>query len=143
MYSDPGHKRRGTAVAKGRGWGGIVWKITVSIVLLLALIAVVSRRKPAAPTIVYRTVEAAQQTVKNCTTPGTNVTCNCPPAAPNINEGVPSDGVLRLANKVTSTTVDNILDAASSKDPAGQTVRVSNISRNWIPSFPYEPKVLL
>ncbi|CAL8463439.1 g2973 [Coccomyxa elongata] len=46
-------------------------------------------------------------------------------SAPNIEEGVSPDGVLRLANKVTSTTVDNILDAASSNDPAGQTVRVN------------------
>ena len=124
MYNDLGQKRRGTAAVKGRGWSGNYWKIAVSIILGLALFAAVSQRKSPAPTIAYRIVESAQQVLKNCTTPSTNVSCNCPPAAPNIDEGVPSDGVLRLANKVTSTTVDNILDAASSKDPAGQTVRV-------------------
>lgn len=109
---------------KGRGWGGISWKIVVLVILGLILIAAISRRKPAPPTIVYKTLESAQQTLKNCTTPATNVSCNCPPAAPNITDGASSDGVLRLANKVTSTTVDNILDAASSKNPTEQTVRV-------------------
>ncbi|CAL5223668.1 g6216 [Coccomyxa viridis] len=40
-------------------------------------------------------------------------------------DGASTDGVLRLANKVSSTTVENILDAASSNDPSEKTVRVN------------------
>ena len=44
-----------------------------------------------------------------------------------------ADGVLRLANKVSSTTVENILDAASSNDPSEKTVRVRNLRfSKWV-----------
>jgi hypothetical protein len=126
MYNDlGGPRRRGTTVNnRGKSCSLLFWKIGLPLLLGLALLAIYVQRSPIPDSAVVGTSQTAEQHI-NCTTPKANVTCNCPPAAINISDAATPDGLQRLANKVTTKTVEKIVDAAGSTNPTDQTVRVS------------------
>lgn len=124
MVNDLSARRRSLGNTRQTS-ASIIWKIGIPLLCGLAFLILLSRRQVTSTGFVQSTTKAQVQ-VSNCTQAGPaqgNVSCNCPPT-PNITDGASTDGVLRLANKVSSTTVENILDAASSTDPSEKTVRV-------------------
>jgi len=137
----PDVRRRTSLNAKSRPWGRLIWKVLGSILLGVLLFLFISRRQAVPEGLIHSTAKPQLQ-LSNCTTPATNVSCTCPPA-PKITDAASEDGVLQLANKITSPTVSNILEAASSNDPRGQTVRVrppmhSLLQAQWDPLYSEE-----
>lgn len=128
MSNDLGARRRGTTASKGKNWGILVWKFGVPLLLGLALLALYLQQRPTPSDATHSASATGQATLQqiNCTTSTPNITCNCPPAAGNVSDPADSDGVQRLANKVSTRTVDKIVDAASSTNPTDQTVRVNS-----------------
>ena len=125
MANDLSSRRKSLSSARHPSSAGFLWKIGIPLLFGLAVLVVLSQRQGYSPGFVHSTTTAQVQ-VSNCShaaPAGGNVTCNCPPSG-NITNGAGADGVLRLANKVSSTTVANILDAASTDQPAERTVRV-------------------
>ena len=126
MANDLSSRRKSLGSGRHPSSAGLIWKIGISLLFGLAVLVVLSQRQGYSPGFVHSTTTAQVQ-VSNCShaaPAGGNVSCNCPPSS-NITNGAGADGVLRLANKVSSTTVANILDAASTDQPAERTVRVS------------------
>ena len=129
MANDLSARRRSLGSTRQTSAASYLWKIGIPLLCGLTVLFVLSRRQGSTTGFVHSTTKAQVQ-VYNCTQPapaGGNVSCNCPPV-PNVTDGADADGVLRLANKVSSTTVENILDAASTSEPAEKTVRVRNPS---------------
>ena len=125
MVNDLSSRRKSLGSARHPSSAGFLWKIGIPLLFGLAVLLVLSRRQGYSPGFVHSTTTAQVQ-VSNCShaaPAGGNVSCNCPPSS-NITNGAGPDGVLRLANKVSTTTVANILDAASTDQPAERTVRV-------------------
>ena len=125
MANDLSARRRSLGNIRQISPASFIWKIGIPLLCGLAFLIFLSRRQVTSTGFVQSTTKAQVQ-VSNCTQAApaqANVSCNCPPT-PNITDGASTDGVLRLANKVSSTTVENILDAASSNDPSEKTVRV-------------------
>ena len=125
MANDLNSRRKNLGSSRHPSSASFLWKIGIPLLFGLAVLVVLSRRQGYTPGFVHSTTTAQVQ-VSNCShaaPAGGNVTCNCPPSG-NITNGAGADGVLRLANKVSSTTVANILDAASTDQPAERTVRV-------------------
>ena len=125
MANDLSGRRRSLGNNRLASRASFIWKIGIPLLFGLAVLIVLSRRQVTSTGFVHSTTKAQVQ-VTNCTQAAAqqiNVSCDCPPT-PNVTEAASTDGVLRLANKVSSTTVDNILDAASSSDPSERTVRV-------------------
>ena len=115
--------RRRPANRTGRS-ASVSWKVAAPLLIALALLAAFSGHKLLRLGFSQTRADAQLQYSRNCTsTTGSNVTCDCLPAA-DIFDGATSTTVLRLANKVSVATVDKVLDAASSERPAEQTVRV-------------------
>lgn len=126
MANDLSGRRRSSGYSRQSSRAGYIWKIGIPLLCVLAFLILLSRRQGSSTGLVHSTTKAQVQ-VSNCTHTGlaqSNVSCNCPPTI-NVTDGASEDGVLRLVNKVSSTTVEKILDAASTEMPAEKTVRVN------------------
>ncbi len=125
MANDLTARKRSLGSTRQTYAASYLWKIGIPLLCGLTVLFVLSRQQGYTTGFVHSTTKAQVQ-VSNCTQPapaGGNVSCNCPPIS-HVTDGADADGVLRSANKVSSTTVENILDAASTSEPAERTVRV-------------------
>ena len=125
MANDLSGRRRSLGYSRQSSRVGYIWKIGIPLLCVLAFLILLSRRQGSSTGLVHSTTKAQVQ-VSNCTHTApaqSNVSCNCPPTI-NITDGASEEGVLRLVDKVSSTTVENILDAASTDMPSEKTVRV-------------------
>lgn len=125
MANDLSARRKSLGNTRQASLAKLIWIVGIPLLSGLAILILLSRRQGSSTGFVHSTTKAQVQ-VSNCTQAapaGVNVSCNCPPT-PIIPDGASADKVLRLANKVSSTTVENILDAASTNEPSEKTVRV-------------------
>ena len=133
MANDLSGRRRSFGYSRQSSRVSYIWKIGIPLLCVLAFLIFLPRRQGSTTGLVHSTTKAQVQ-VSNCTHTApaqSNVSCICPPTL-NITDGASEDGVLRLVDKVSSTTVENILDAASTDMPSEKTVRV------LIQTFPHD-----